>query len=156
MDCEFPHSAEALYARLAQTRYDLLHLQASSQIARATLLPALPPLIRRARGASANAQVVVLVAGRLFDQRPGLSALVGADADALEHGATPREIAHVLALKASRRGTAPLRFAEAVIAEVGQAMLERPDPADAPQVPRAHRPNGAASAGKPHARRGTA
>jgi hypothetical protein len=76
---EFPASDEALQDILAGTWFDALDLSLSASFRRDHWLPRVAKTIARARHASQNPALVVVVGGRIFVEDKGAGAQVGAD-----------------------------------------------------------------------------
>jgi hypothetical protein len=76
---EFPASDEALQDMLAGSWFDALDLSLSASFRRDHWLPRVAQTIARARHASQNPALVVVVGGRIFVEDKGAGAQVGAD-----------------------------------------------------------------------------
>jgi len=77
---EFPRTDEALQALLAARRVDLLDLSLSAAFRREHRIERMATTVARARCASLNPNLVVVVSGRLFHDCGDAARLVGADA----------------------------------------------------------------------------
>jgi hypothetical protein len=78
--CEFPDSDKALQDLLAKTWFDALDLSLSPALRREHWLPRIAETIRKARQASRNPALAIVVSGRLFAEKPDTWTSVGADA----------------------------------------------------------------------------
>jgi hypothetical protein len=78
--CEYPATDQALERLLSQSWFDALDLSLSPALPRAHCLPRMAETILRARGASRNPALVVVVGGRVFCEQGDASLSVGADA----------------------------------------------------------------------------
>jgi hypothetical protein len=77
--CEYPADDKALQDLLAGTWFDALDLSLSAAFAREHWLPRVTATIERARRASLNPALVVIVGGRVFTEQAEAGATVGAD-----------------------------------------------------------------------------
>jgi hypothetical protein len=103
--CEYPDTDSALQDLVSTTWFDALDLSLSSAFRREHWLPKVTDTITRARRASCNPALVVVVGGRVFTEQQDAGARVGADAS----GTTALEIADVILqgmgnTRAERRG----------------------------------------------------
>lgn len=78
--CEFPDSDKALQDLVASTRFDVLDLSLSPSLRRGHRLQRVAETISKVRRASRNPGIVIVVGGRVFEDRPDAVAQVGADA----------------------------------------------------------------------------
>jgi hypothetical protein len=78
--CEFPDSDKALQDLVANTWFDALDLSLSPALRREHWLPRMAETIRKARQASCNPALAVVVSGRVFGEKADACASVGADA----------------------------------------------------------------------------
>ena len=78
--CEFPASDEELESLVRDQWFDVLDLSLSSAFQRDHRLAAMTATIQKARSASFNPDIRVVVCGRVFLEHPEYSLLVGADA----------------------------------------------------------------------------
>jgi Sensors of blue-light using FAD len=76
---ELPASNEAIQKLLSETWFDALDLNLSVVFSREHWLERLTETISKARIASCNPELVVVVGGRVFYEQPGLGQQVGAD-----------------------------------------------------------------------------
>jgi Sensors of blue-light using FAD len=76
---ELPKSDSAIEKLVAETWFDALDLNLSVVFSREHWLPRLTETITKARIASCNPELVVVVGGRVFYEQPGLEKSVGAD-----------------------------------------------------------------------------
>jgi hypothetical protein len=76
---ELPANDNAIEKLVAETWFDALDLNLSMVFSREHWLPRLTETIARARIASCNPELVVVVGGRVFYEQPGLEKTVGAD-----------------------------------------------------------------------------
>jgi Sensors of blue-light using FAD len=77
--CEFPATDDAMQALVSNTWFDALDLSLSVAFSREQWLPRLTETIAKARIASCNPELVVVVGGRVFYEQPGLEKSVGAN-----------------------------------------------------------------------------
>jgi Sensors of blue-light using FAD len=77
--CEFPATDEAMQALVAGTWFDALDLSLSVAFSREHWLPRITETIAKARIASCNPELVVVVGGRVFYEQPGLDKAIGAN-----------------------------------------------------------------------------
>jgi len=80
VQCDFPPSAQALAARLADQWFDALDLTLSPVLRQTDRMAPLARTIAQARRASCNPDLRVVVGGRLFHERVHTAQQVGADA----------------------------------------------------------------------------
>jgi hypothetical protein len=80
VQAQFPPSDTALAACLDEAWFDVLVLCLSDVFGRLERLGAMAATVARAREASRNPAIRILVGGRAFHGRPDLAAIVGADA----------------------------------------------------------------------------
>jgi methanogenic corrinoid protein MtbC1 len=78
--CEFPASDKALQDLVATNRFDALDLSLSPSLRRGHWLPRVAETISKVCRASRNPGIVIVVGGRMFEDRPEAAAQVGADA----------------------------------------------------------------------------
>jgi hypothetical protein len=76
---ELPSNDNAIEKLVAETWFDALDLNLSMVFSREHWLPRLTETIAKARIASCNPELVVVVGGRVFYEQPGLEKTVGAD-----------------------------------------------------------------------------
>jgi hypothetical protein len=76
---EIPSNDSAIEKLVADTWFDALDLNLSMVFSREHWLPRLTETIAKARIASCNPELVVVVGGRVFYEQPGLEKSVGAD-----------------------------------------------------------------------------
>jgi Sensors of blue-light using FAD len=76
---ELPSNDNAIEKLVAETWFDALDLNLSMVFSREHWLPKLTETIAKARIASCNPELVVVVGGRVFYEQPGLEKTVGAD-----------------------------------------------------------------------------
>jgi Sensors of blue-light using FAD len=77
--CEFPSTDEDMQTLVSNTWFDALDLSLSVAFSREQWLPRLTETIAKARIASCNPELVVVVGGRVFYEQPGLEKTVGAN-----------------------------------------------------------------------------
>jgi Sensors of blue-light using FAD len=77
--CEFPKTDKAIQKLVANTWFDALDLSLSVAFSREQWLPRMTETIAKARIASCNPELVVVVGGRVFSEQPGLGKSVGAN-----------------------------------------------------------------------------
>jgi hypothetical protein len=78
--CEFPDTDKALCDIVSNVWFDALDLSLSAALRREHWLPRMAETIRRARRASRNPGIAIVVSGRLFAEQPDAASRVGADA----------------------------------------------------------------------------
>lgn len=78
--CEFPATDAALQRLLSDTWFDALDLSLSCSLRREHWLPRMAETIARARDASRNPALVIMVGGRVFFEQGDASLRIGADA----------------------------------------------------------------------------
>jgi Sensors of blue-light using FAD len=76
---ELPSNDNAIEKLVSETWFDALDLNLSMVFSREHWLPRLTETIAKARIASCNPELVVVVGGRVFYEQPGLEKAVGAD-----------------------------------------------------------------------------
>jgi hypothetical protein len=76
---ELPANDKAIEKLVSETWFDALDLNLSMVFSREHWLPRLTETIAKARIASCNPELVVVVGGRVFYEQPGLEKTVGAD-----------------------------------------------------------------------------
>ena len=101
LQVEFPRTDEALQELLAARRVDLLDLSLSSAFRREHCIERMAMTVARARRASLNPRLVVVVSGRLFQECSDAARVVGADASCR----SAAHFRHLLAQTAWRRDT---------------------------------------------------
>lgn len=77
--CEFPDTDQALQDLLANASFDALNLSLSPALRREHWLPRMAQTIRKARQASRNPSLAIVVSGRLFGEQPDACDRAGAD-----------------------------------------------------------------------------
>jgi methanogenic corrinoid protein MtbC1 len=98
--CEFPKTAEALAACVGSVRFDALSLCVNDVFDHLEQIQPLADAIRAARAASANADLIILAGGRLFQSHPDLAAFIGADG---VYGGAAEALAKAASWMAKRR-----------------------------------------------------
>jgi hypothetical protein len=101
-DCAYPADDRALQEILASKWFDVLDLSLSIALRREHFLPRLTETIARARGASQNPALVVVVGGRVFREQRAAGTRVGADLAVLTSGTVDRSILRQMSATRSR------------------------------------------------------
>jgi methanogenic corrinoid protein MtbC1 len=101
MHARFPDSDAALQALLAETWFDVLDLSLSASFRREHWLPRITHTIARARRASRNPALVVVVGGRLFCEEQEAGERVGANLGSASAAQTAPRVLAVLAAQSS-------------------------------------------------------
>jgi hypothetical protein len=100
--CEFPDSDKALQDLVANTWFDALDLSLSPALRREHWLPKVAETIRKARQASRNPAIAIVVSGRVFAEKADACTSVGADAFAASALQVERRIMRSLLSRKAR------------------------------------------------------
>ncbi len=125
VDVVFARSADELCRALERRRVDVLQLCSSESLVREDQLRAVARLIERARAASLEPRLAVLLRGRVFTEQPGLGVMLGAD-DSFAAGAMDDEALASVLQWCRRRGQSPaMMAAQATLMTVAQQVGKR-------------------------------
>jgi hypothetical protein len=100
--CEFPENDKALQDLVANAWFDALDLSLSPALRREHWLPRMAETVRKARQASRNPALAIVVSGRVFAENADACATVGADAFAASALQVERRIMRSLLARKAR------------------------------------------------------
>ncbi|MEM6998943.1 MAG: BLUF domain-containing protein [Pseudomonadota bacterium] len=134
----FAQERDELLEMVKRTKYKIVHLEISNTFTHEESLPELSNFIQQIRMVSANPTVKVLVGGRAFSEKAGLSVLIGADGDALSRGSEEKDIEAMLQHEGWDKPMDPMMIAQVTLLEACQKIcknhFERIQHQDSPSV----------------------